>query len=141
MEPFIQCLSDPRAAAKAYLMNRMLPKEIREFEEHIIECRRCAEVVESTLAELPISLVHQTEDGPVHLWASPNKAEGWKARMWGEQLAGANRFGTLAETNRFLLDSFAQMFPGHVCSSRCESLDEAAQESAAERLQFWDYSE
>jgi hypothetical protein len=120
-------------------MNRMPPNEIPEFEEHLALCRRCAEMVEDGRAALPASMVHQTEDGPVHLWASPDKGDGWKARIWGRQLAGARRFPSLAEANRHLLDSFARMFPDHLCSGGCEHLDEAAQESAAARLQFWDY--
>jgi hypothetical protein len=122
-------------------MNRMPPDEIHEFEAHIAQCRRCAEIVEITRAESPVSLVHQTEDGSVHLWASPDKHGDWKARIWGQQLAGARRFPTLAEANQHLLDAFAQMFPGHICSGACERLDAAAQQSAAAKMQFWDYSE
>jgi hypothetical protein len=114
-------------------MNCMPPNEIREFEEHLALCPRCAEIVEDIRAALPVSLVHQTEDGPVHLSTSPDKEGGWKARIWGRQLAGARRFQTLAEANRHLLDSFARMFPHHLC--------EAAQESAATGMQFWDYWE
>ena len=127
-------------------MNQMPPHEIREFEEHVAICPRCAEIVEGArdpppIDPPPVSLVHQTEDGPVHLWASPDKESGWKARIWGQQLAGAHRFQTLVEANRHLLDSFARMFPDHRCSAGCEQLDEAAQEGAAARMQFWDYWE
>ena len=141
MEPLVQCPGDPRASAKAYLMNRMLPKEIREFEEHVALCPSCRETLESVRAEIPVSFVHQTEDGPVHLWASPDEAGGWKARMWGHQLAGARRFPDVAEANRHLRESFARMFPGHRCSGGCGYLEEAAQEHAAERMQFGDYLE
>jgi len=141
MEPFISCPADPNASAELYLMNRMLPDEFREYQEHLAQCPRCAEIVAITRARLPVSRVHLTEDGPVHLWASPDKDGGWKARIWGRQLAGARRFQTLAEANRHLLDSFARMFPGHLCSGGCEQLDETAQENAAARMQFWDYSE
>jgi hypothetical protein len=121
-------------------MNCMPPHEIREFEEHLALCPRCAEIVDDVRAVLAVSLVHQTEDGPVHLSASPDEG-GWRARIWGRQLAGARRFQTRAEANRHLLDSFARMFPHHLCSAGCEPLDEAAQESAAARMQFWDYWE
>jgi hypothetical protein len=122
-------------------MNRMPPNEIREFEGHLALCPRCREIVEDVRAGLPVSRVHQTEDGPVHLWASPDPEGGWKARIWGRELAGARRFETLAEANRHLLDSFGQMFGEHLCSEGCEHLDEATQEGAAARMQFWDYRE
>lgn len=93
------------------------------------------------LAPRPVSVVHQTEDGPVHLWASPGPEGNWKARIWGQQLGGTQQFRTLAEANRHLIESFSQMFPDHVCSSGCVPLDAAAQESAARKMQFRDYSE
>jgi hypothetical protein len=33
------------------------------------------------------------------------------------------------------------MFPEHLCAGGCEPLGEAAQESAAARMYFWDYLE
>jgi len=141
MEPILPCPADPRTSAEAYLTNRMPPHAIRKFDEHIARCPRCAGIVEDVRAALPVSLVHGTEDGPVHLWASPDKEGRWKARIWGRQLAGARRFQTLTEANRHLLDSFARMFPDHLCSGGCEPLDDAAQERAAAEMQFWDYSE
>lgn len=93
------------------------------------------------LPQRPVSVVHQTEDGPVHLWASPGQDGRWRARIWGQQLAGTHQFQTLAEANRHLLESFLQMFPDHVCSSGCVPLDAAAQQSAAAKMQFRDYSE
>jgi len=141
MEPITPCPDDRRASAGAYVMNRMLRSEIQRYEEHLKQCPRCAELVAATRAVLPVSVVHQTEDGPVHLWASPNKEGDWRARIWGRQLAGARRFATMGETNRHLLDSFARMFPEHVCTTACMELDRAAQEAAAARMEFWDYSE
>jgi len=91
-------------------------------------------------AQEPISVVHQTEDGPVHLWSLPGQEGCWKARIWGRQLAGTEQFGSLAEANRHLIESFAEMFSEHVCSSGCMPLDAVAQERAAAEMQFRDYS-
>jgi hypothetical protein len=137
----VPCPLDPRASAKAYVTNQMPRHEMRDFEEHLANCERCAEIVEEAKAPQPVSVVHQTEDGPVHLWASPDQEGGWKAQIWGQQLAGARRFQTLPEANRYLLDSFARMFPEHECKGGCQHLDEAAQATAAARMQFWDYWE
>jgi len=90
MEPFISCPADPNASAESYLMNRMLPNEFREYQEHLAQCPRCAEIVAITRARLPVSRVHLTEDGPVHLWASPDKDGG----MEGENLGPATRRST-----------------------------------------------
>lgn len=138
---FMSYLINRSTSAEAYLMSRMLSAKIREFEQHVAQSPHCAEIVENAKAELPASLVHQTEDGPVHLWASADKQGGWKARIWSRQLAGAHRFETMAEANRYLRDSFAQMFPEHLCAGGCQSLGETAQERAAAGMYFWDYSE
>jgi hypothetical protein len=141
MEPIIHCPADPRASAEAYLTNRMLPDQIREFEAHQAQCVRCAVIVESVKAGLPVSFVHQTGDGPVHLWAVPDQEGGWRARIWGRQLAGARRFATMAEANQYLRESFAQMFHGHQCGGGCRYLEDTAHEHAADKMHFEDYSE
>jgi len=141
MDLFILCRADPWAFAEAYHANRMPPEGICEYEKHLEACPRCIKLLEKVRATVPASLVHQTEDGPVHLWAKLDGKAGWRAQIWGLELAGARRFETLQEANRYLRDSFAEMFPGHVCSAQCASLDEAAQERASAEMQFQDYTE
>ena len=47
-------------------------------------------------------------------------AEGqWIARFSGPKLEGAREFRTLAAANRYLVRSFAAMFPEHRCTKRC----------------------
>jgi len=104
-------------------------------------CPRCIWLLERVRATVPASLVHQTEDGPVHLWATSDGNGGWRARIWGRELAGARRFATLTDANRYLRYSFAEIFPKHECSAGCASLDEAAQKNAAVRMQYRDYTE
>src|ERR1051326_8297907 len=100
-------------------MDRMLSAKTRVLEEQVAQSPHCADLVEKAT-----SLVHLTEDGPVHLWVSSDNQGGWKTKIWSKQIAGAGRFETLAEANRHLRDSFAQMFPEHTCSAGCKSLTE-----------------
>ena len=67
---------------------------------------------------VPVSFVHQTGDGPVHLLVIPSKA-GWEALHWSSRGAGAWTFKTLAEANSNLLCLFQEMYGGHRCSAEC----------------------
>ena len=90
-------------------------------------------------ADRGISEVHHTEDGQIHLWASPDKEGGWRGRFWGTQLAGAQHFKTVEEANAFLQRSFREMFPEHVCAAACGTSEDVAQRRAAEEMNFHDY--
>jgi len=93
------------------------------------------------LHEEGLSVIHETEDGAVHLWASRDEDGAWKARNWGTQLAGGWRFRTVGEADGYLLDSFRRMFPGHRCGGRCGAVEAAVQRRAAEEMNAWDYTE
>ena len=47
---FESCPADPEEAADAYLLNRMSPGEVGEFEVHLASCSRCSQIVETTRA-------------------------------------------------------------------------------------------
>jgi len=70
----------------------------------------------------PISFIHQTRDGPVHLLVRPSKA-GWVSLHWGTKEAGAWTFKTLAEANENLLRHFRKLYSGHLCSAACRPVD------------------
>src|ERR1035441_8609963 len=48
--PFTFCPADPEEAADAYLLRRMAPGEVGEFELHLAGCSRCSQSVETTRA-------------------------------------------------------------------------------------------
>jgi hypothetical protein len=54
--------------------------------------------------ETPISFIHQTSDGPVHLLVKNSKL-GWDSFHWERNLGGAWTFNTLGEANQYVLDS------------------------------------
>lgn len=47
---FESCPADPEEAADAYLLSRMSPGEVDEFELHLAKCPRCSQIVETTRA-------------------------------------------------------------------------------------------
>lgn len=81
----------------------------------------------------PMSFIHDTEDGLIHLWAAKANAGGWNARFWGGQLAGGAHFKTLEEALNHLSRRFAEMFPEHVCSIGCGASGAVAARIAAEQ--------
>jgi hypothetical protein len=70
----------------------------------------------------PVSFIHQTGDGPVHLLVKPSKP-GWTALHWSNRGAGAWTFKTLAEANDSVLRLFQEMYDGHRCSPACRTVD------------------
>ena len=41
------------------------------------------------------------------------------ARHWGSRVDGGRSFDSVEEANAYLMKSFQQMFPEHVCSEKC----------------------
>ncbi len=68
---------------------------------------------------LPIEVVHHTKDGPVRLKVSQAGEDRWVAQISGPTLEGAREFKTLGAANRYLVRTFAAMFPEHRCTKRC----------------------
>ena len=66
----------------------------------------------------PLSFIHHTNDGPIHLLVRPSKT-GWRAFHWGRNEAGTWTFSTLQEANEHLLCFFEKLYPGHRCSAAC----------------------
>ncbi|HKW98134.1 MAG TPA: hypothetical protein VJN43_10395 [Bryobacteraceae bacterium] len=66
----------------------------------------------------PISFIHLTEDGPVHLLVKESKS-GWVSIHWSRHLAGSWTFKTMDEANAHVLQRFEYLYPGHRCSQDC----------------------
>jgi len=73
----------------------------------------------------PVSFIHQTVDGSVHLLVKPTK-KGWESLHWGCRMGGAWTFETLAEANEHVLRWFEQVYEGHRCSSECRPVEAIA---------------
>jgi hypothetical protein len=72
--------------------------------------------------ETPISFIHQTSDGPVHLLVKNSKL-GWDSFHWGRNLAGAWTFNTLGEANQYVLRQFRKLYYAHRCSGACRPVN------------------
>ena len=75
-----------------------------------------------TLADAPVSFIHQTRDGPVHLLVKASRA-GWDSLHWGKRLAGAWTFPTMTEANEYVLRRFRELYFGHRCTAACGPVD------------------
>jgi hypothetical protein len=73
----------------------------------------------------PLSFIHDTVDGPVHLLVKPSN-NGWQALHWGHKAGGAWTFSSVAEANEHALHWFDELYHGHRCSSACGPVDTIA---------------
>jgi hypothetical protein len=107
--------------------------DLEEVEEHLLICERCQNVLALTDQYIQamkralgspqaggrLRSIHITEDGPV-FGAMHSGADGkWVARHWGRQLDGGRICASVEEANAYLMESFKQMYPEHVCSEQC----------------------
>jgi hypothetical protein len=114
-------------------MGKLSADEALEFEDHYLTCASCAEVVEKTGRFMgamrsagaksdrttPLHFTHATEDGLIVSEVVETINGEWLARHVGPQLDGGRVTRTLWEANEYLLESFRQMFPEHICSTNC----------------------
>ena len=75
-----------------------------------------------TRADTPVSFIHQTGDGPVHLLVRASRV-GWDSLHWGKRLAGTWTFPTMGEANEYVLRRFQELYYGHRCSASCGPVD------------------
>jgi hypothetical protein len=75
-----------------------------------------------TRADTPVSFIHQTGDGPVHLLVRASRV-GWDSLHWGRRLAGTWTFPTMAEANEYVLRRFQDLYYGHRCNAACRPVD------------------
>lgn len=77
------------------------------------------------IAREPISFIHETRDGRVHLLVKPAQS-GWIALYWGSRVAGAWPCATLAQANENVLRCFRNIYVSHKCSEACRPADTVA---------------
>jgi len=70
----------------------------------------------------PVSFIHETGDGPVHLLVKASRA-GWDSLHWNSKVAGSWTFKTLAEANENVLQCFQRVYLGHRCSNSCRPVE------------------
>ncbi len=115
-----------------YSFGRLPAADAERVSAHLAVCTLCRRklraerafqrAVRRALLAGPISAVHATKDGPIHLQVTRTARGTWLARHWGRELDGGWEFDTVEEANEWNLRSFAEMYPEHRCTGRCQSL-------------------
>ena len=118
---------------EAYFVGLSLDDDLQRVEEHVLICERCQdelalsgrytrptkEPVVALDTGKRLQSIHITEDGPIfgamHMGANGK----WLARHWGRQLNGGCSFDSVKDAYTYLVESFQQMFPEHLCVGRC----------------------
>ena len=134
--PFGSMVFEPHLSSdemEAYSLGRSSDADLEKVEEHLLICERCQNQLALTdqyiqamkrAATAPDAVkrlrsIHITEGGPI-FGAMHCEADGkWVARHWGRQLDGGRVCDSVEESNEYLMESFRQMFPEHVCTEQC----------------------
>ena len=104
------------ATLERYSLQELGPEALEAAECHLLICAACRE----RLAGIePFNTIHYTPDGPFYSRITQLRDGSFAARHWGCQIEGGGRYLDLAGACRYLVDSFAQMFPEHECSEGC----------------------
>ena len=118
---------------EAYSLGLSSDADLEKVEEHLLICERCQnelaltdqygramrKAVSSPQTGKRLRSIHITKDGPV-FGAMHSGADGkWVARHWGRQLDGGRICDSVEGANAYLMESFQQMFPEHVCLEQC----------------------
>ncbi|HLY18918.1 MAG TPA: hypothetical protein VKR61_16925 [Bryobacteraceae bacterium] len=99
-----------------YSLRRLSPANVASLEEHLLLCEQCRIALN---AIEPYNYVHFTADGPVYSRVTRLRSGDFAARHWGRRLDGGNEFRTSRGGKAYLIRTFSQMFPEHVCTKSC----------------------
>jgi len=117
-----------------YVMRTLTGTATLRSESHLLICEACRHRLEEmeqfliAVRAAPRTRVtsarsyrfsHETDDGLIVSEVTRFGTKGWTARHWGPQLNGGRTTKTLKEATAYLVESFHQMFPEHVCTERC----------------------
>jgi hypothetical protein len=116
-----------------YSMGRLSKPQAKQLHRHLLLCRRCqtrleqtdafVKAIRSALAK-PATWIHHTTEGVVHLQVTRLEQGGWSARLFNAHLKALRHFEAPEAAYSWLVASFAEMFPGHRCTSLCRVFGE-----------------
>jgi hypothetical protein len=124
----------------AYALGLPSNADLEQVELHLVICEVCQEELTLAVRYLRakekvgapsgtagrLRSLHFTMDGPI-IGAMHSDGDGkWIARQWGRELDGARICDSVKEAHAYLMESFWQMFPEHVCLKRCLQLPTTA---------------
>lgn len=99
-----------------YSLRKLPPPSTARLEEHLLICPQCRDQLS---AIEPYSFVHYTSDGAIHSRVTRLRSGIFAARHWGRRLEGGKEFKSRKAARAYLIRTFFQMFPEHVCTPRC----------------------
>lgn len=112
-------------ALESYSLGRLAPTRAVRLEEHLVICQGCRDRLDRLE---PFNFVHDTEDGPFYSRITRLRSGHFFARHWNLVLEGGKEFRSHQGARAYLLRSFCQMFPEHICSNACGSTKPAAKD-------------
>ena len=127
------CASDD--TLELYALGTLPQPRADGVEEHLLLCERCRNrlsTIEEFVRVMRMGLrlsspfvtfwqLHATADGPVEIWVERGDSGCWLSAREGPAHSGGSRFATESEALRDAVQSFREMFPEHVCSTKCLS--------------------
>jgi hypothetical protein len=108
------------AILEAYSLQKLDSEALEATERHLLVCADCC--AKLTRIE-PFNFVHYTKDGPFHSRVTLMRSGLFFAHHWGCQIDGGGRYPDAVAAGKYLLASFAQMFPEHQCCEDCGCAD------------------
>ncbi len=99
-----------------FSLGKLSPTRTAAVEEHLLICQACRE----TLCSIePYNFIHHTRDGPIYSRVTRLRSGMFAARHWGRWLNGGKEFNSRQGAKAYLVRTFGQMFPEHVCTKSC----------------------
>jgi hypothetical protein len=93
---------------EGYSLQELGPEVLEAADGHLLICAVCRD----RLAEIePFNTVHYTQDGPFYSRITQLRDGSFRARHRGCQIDGGGGYADLAGACKYLVNSFAQMFP------------------------------
>jgi len=104
------------ATLEGYSLRELATEGMEAAECHLLICAACRERL---VGIEPFNTVHYTQDGPFYSRITRLREGSFYARHWGCQIDGGGLYLDPGDACKYLIDSFAQMFPEHNCVEAC----------------------
>ena len=109
----------PAKDLERYSLGRLADGRAIKLEEHLLVCEKCRKALDRIE---PFNFIHGTDDGPFYARVTCLGTGYFFARHWSRTLQGGKEYRSRQGARNYLLRTFAQMFPEHVCSANCGSV-------------------
>jgi len=103
---------------ESYSLGSLSSARTAVLEEHLLLCANCRARLDRME---PYNYVHYTKDGPFYSRVTRQRNGTFFARHWGRSVKGGKEFRSRQGARAYLMRSFRQMFPEHVCGKDCGS--------------------